>query len=383
MLLSNPEHGQRGTQSVRSFLAWVISEILTNQPDHVPLYVLQRCDLERSMKIAESARDEGEADTREDVEDGGLLCHVNPLLSSEDASFRSSSQVISTAVDLMSCLMLDSHQDSQAGPVRGKEICRQRFPAQTCTKFREKRRLKREEGLPVFFNGFTTLALFEEKRSVDSASLLRPAPNSGKSAVSNARRGCRSFSMGLQRFQDDTDFEATSAATSAQSAKREEDRKSQWKKGLDMFYKFSDFSTPKEPNLLADFKLYINVDLLGVVDDWEEETDPSLQNVDPLLLGYRNGFNQVENTSQSSRPSSSLKRRISEELLIEGRLKQVKTQKSDKACVPDRGIPLSSQPLVSREESKVVDYSSLSGLVGNAQKAQRTKNRRDARRASA
>ncbi|THU99770.1 hypothetical protein K435DRAFT_794701 [Dendrothele bispora CBS 962.96] len=162
------------------------------------------------------------------------------------------------------------------------------------------------------------------------------------------------------------------------------------------------FPPQTESNLLEDFKLYIDVDLLGVVDDREEETDPSLRNVDPLVLAYRNGFNQVENTSQSSRPvqatpkstssspldnptlpKSSLKCRISEELLIEGRIKQVKTKKSDKACVPDRGISLSSQPLVSREESKVVDYSNLSGLVGKARKAQRTKNRRDARRASA
>ncbi|THV02107.1 hypothetical protein K435DRAFT_792779 [Dendrothele bispora CBS 962.96] len=119
------------------------------------------------------------------------------------------------------------------------------------------------------------------------------------------------------------------------------------------------FPPQTESNLLTDFKLYINVYLLGMVDDREEETDPSLQNVDPLLLGYCNGFNQVE------------------------KLKQVQTKKSDKACVPDRGISLSSQPLVLREESKVIDYSNLSGLVGKARKAQRTKNNRDARRASA
>ncbi|THU92409.1 hypothetical protein K435DRAFT_605584, partial [Dendrothele bispora CBS 962.96] len=39
-------------------------------------------------------------------------------------------------------------------------------------------------------------------------------------------------------FKSDTDFEA--AATSAQSAKREEDRKSRWKKGVGMFSKWSD-----------------------------------------------------------------------------------------------------------------------------------------------
>ncbi|THV03575.1 hypothetical protein K435DRAFT_650968 [Dendrothele bispora CBS 962.96] len=39
-------------------------------------------------------------------------------------------------------------------------------------------------------------------------------------------------------FKSDVDFEAT--ATSAQSAKREEDRKSRWKKGVGMFAKWSD-----------------------------------------------------------------------------------------------------------------------------------------------
>ncbi|THU84720.1 hypothetical protein K435DRAFT_822624 [Dendrothele bispora CBS 962.96] len=39
-------------------------------------------------------------------------------------------------------------------------------------------------------------------------------------------------------FKSDVDFEAT--ATSAQSAKREEDRKSRWKKGVGMFSKWSD-----------------------------------------------------------------------------------------------------------------------------------------------
>ncbi|THU84826.1 hypothetical protein K435DRAFT_806393 [Dendrothele bispora CBS 962.96] len=157
------------------------------------------------------------------------------------------------------------------------------------------------------------------------------------------------------------------------------------------------FPPQTEPNSLTGFKLYVNIDLLGVVDDREEETDPSLKNAivtgltklkirvkapDPFKLLRSQSLLHLWIT-QPPPNSSSLKRRISEELLVEGKIKQVKTKKSDKACVPDRGILLSSQPLVSREESKVVDYSNLSGLVGKARKAQRTKNRRDARRTSA
>ncbi|THV06120.1 hypothetical protein K435DRAFT_849219 [Dendrothele bispora CBS 962.96] len=162
---------ERGTRSGRPFSPWVISEVLSNNPDQVPLYAPRIFDLERAMANAESARAEREAEAEEDVENGVLdsdlgsaSADLNLPLSSEDASSFpsppgiataadpmpslsvisrqdteiSSSPATSTTVDPTPSLALDSCQDSEAGPARGKKARRERAHA----KSREKRRLK-------------------------------------------------------------------------------------------------------------------------------------------------------------------------------------------------------------------------------------------------
>ncbi|THV02938.1 hypothetical protein K435DRAFT_792170 [Dendrothele bispora CBS 962.96] len=111
---------ERGTRSCRSFSPWVVSDVLSNQPDQVPLYAPRSFDLERAMKNAEPSRPEREAEAEEDVENAGLdddlvsaSADLNPPPSSEDTSSCSSSPGISTTLDPTPSLSVNSRQDSE------------------------------------------------------------------------------------------------------------------------------------------------------------------------------------------------------------------------------------------------------------------------------